>query len=77
MPQSLTKPQLLNRELLGIRARLIELAAALDRVDRGQGSTVNDPRIEQIHRSLHALLEPAPGRAEAVQKIFSLPWEEG
>ncbi len=76
MRQSLTKPQLLDRELLGIRSALIALAAALDRIDRGQGSVANDPRIEQIRRSLHALLQQAPGRAEEVQKIFSLPAEE-
>ena len=77
MPQDLTKPQLLDRELLGIRARLIDLAAALDRIDRGQGSAAGDLRVEQIRRSLHTLLREAPSRAEEVQKIFSLPAEEG
>ena len=68
MPQSLTKPQLLDRELPCIWARLIDLAAALDRIDRGQGSAAGDPRIEQIRRSLHALLQEAPGRAEESRK---------
>ena len=66
MPHSLAKPQVLDRELLGIRAKLIELAAALDRIDRAEGSLAGDPRIEKIRRSLNVLLGAAPGRAEQV-----------
>ncbi len=76
MPHSLAKPQVLDRELLGIRAKLIELAAALDRVDRAEGSLVGDPRIEKIRHSLDVLIGAAPGRAEQVLSIFSLPYEE-
>ncbi len=76
MPHSLARPQILDRELLGIRARLIELAATLDRIDRGEGSLAGDPRMEKIRRSLQVLLGPSPGRAEEVLSIFSLPYEE-
>ena len=76
MPHSLARPQILDRELLGIRARLIELAATLDRIDRGEGSLAGDPRMEKIRRSLQVLLGPSPGRAEQVLSIFSLPYEE-
>ena len=75
MPHSLARPQILDRELLGIRAKLIELAATLDRIDRGEGSLADDPRMEKIRRSLQVLLAPSPGRAEQVLSIFSLPYE--
>jgi hypothetical protein len=76
MPHSLAQPQVLDRELLGIRAKLIDLAATLDRIDRGEGSLSGDPRMAKIRRSLHVLLDEKAGRAEQVLAIFSLPYEE-
>ena len=38
-------PDLLNREFLQIRAKLLELAAAFDRIGRAQGTIVDDPRL--------------------------------
>jgi hypothetical protein len=66
-----------DREFLGIRCRLIELAAALDRIDRAGDSAAADPRIVQIRRSLEVLAGDAPDRAEQVQLVFSLPYENG
>jgi hypothetical protein len=68
---------MLNTEFLGIRCRLIELAAALDRIDRADGSAADDPRMAQIRRSLQILAGDGPDRAEQVQMVFSLPYEEG
>jgi hypothetical protein len=62
--------QSLDREFLGIRCRLIELAAGLDRIDRA-GDSTGDPRIVQIRRSLEVLGGDAAGRAEQVQMVFS------
>lgn len=64
-----------DREFLTIRARLIEVAAALDRVDRSDGSAADDPRMEQIRQSVKILLEDSPGRAERIQMAFSLPYD--
>ena len=64
-------------EFLGIRCRLIELAAALDRIDRAKASAVSDPRTAQIRRSLEILAGNGPNRAEEVQMVFSLPYEKG
>ena len=77
MPHSLAQSEVLDRELLGIRAKLIDLAATLDRIDRGQGALAADPRVAKIHRSLEVLLGQAPGRAQQVLAIFSLPYEKG
>jgi hypothetical protein len=66
----------LDREFLGLRARLIELAATLDRIDRAEDSVADDPRIETIHHSLDVLADDAPDRAARVQRLFSLPYDE-
>jgi len=74
-----TPQQVLDREFLGIRSRLLDLAAALDRVDRASRTPpaadprIPDPRIDQIRRSLGVLAGGDPRRAEQVQQIFSLP----
>jgi hypothetical protein len=66
----------LDREFLTIRAKLLEIAAALDRVDRGEGSVADDARLGQILRSLEILASSHPNRAERVQMLFSLPYDE-
>ena len=38
-----TAADVLDRDFLSMRCRLIELAAALDRIDRAQGSAADDP----------------------------------
>jgi hypothetical protein len=66
----------MDREFLGIRCRLIELAAALDRVERADAAAGADPRMAQIVRSLEILADRKPDRAERVQAVFSLPYDE-
>jgi hypothetical protein len=70
-------PQLLNRDFLEIRAKILELAAALDRLDRGEGNVDDDPRLALIHGGLNILLDGDPHRAERMQLLFSQPYEEG
>ena len=77
MPATIAIPASLDREFLGIRCRLIELAATLDRIDRATDSAASDPRLAQIRRSLEILVAGAPNRAEQVQMLFSLPYEKG
>ena len=64
----------LDMFFLDARSRLLDLAATLDRLDRGGGSDA-DPRLERIRQALLALLEPGPGRAERVQQLFSLAYD--
>lgn len=66
----------MDREFLGIRSRLIDLAAALDRIDRAADTSAGDLRLAQIRRSLEVLLTAAPHRAQRVQAEFSLPYDE-
>ncbi|MEN6406721.1 MAG: hypothetical protein ABFC77_09635 [Thermoguttaceae bacterium] len=67
----------MDREFLGIRCRLIELAAALDRLDRAGDVEPSDFRLPQIRRALEILSSHAPDHAEQVQLAFSLPYQGG
>lgn len=73
MEPATNAPAVFDREFLPLRARLIELAAALDRVDRARAG--DDPRMAQIRQSLEILLSEQSGRAEQVQIAFSLPYD--
>jgi len=70
--------EVLDRDFLEIRAKLLEIAAGLDRITRAPGRPVEppDPRLAQIHRAIDALRGPDPDRAETIQLIFSLPYDE-
>lgn len=76
-PRSLTAKQHLDQEFLILRAKILEIAATLDRVERGDGDVSGDARLEKLHRSLEALMRGGQDRAERVQQIFSLPFDEG
>jgi hypothetical protein len=69
-------PRVLDMFFFEARSKLLDLAAVLDRLDRGDGSsTAADPRVERIRKALLTLLETEPGRAERVQQIFSLSYD--
>ena len=70
-------PQPLDREFLGIRCRLIELAATFDRIDRAGKPADGATRMAQIRRSLEILADDGPNRAERIQMVFSLSYEKG
>ena len=75
MHHTATAVQILDREFLTIRCKLLEVAAALDRIGRGQGSAANDPRLEKIRATLAILGKDGVDRAEQLQLVFSLPYE--
>ncbi len=77
MPHTATAAQILDREFLTIRGKLLEVAAALDRVQRGQSSAEGDPRLEKIRETLSILGKEGANRAEQLQLIFSLPYDPG
>ena len=63
----------LDAYFLEARCKLLDLAAILDRIDRG--GPINDPRLEQFAQAMRVLQEKGPGRAEKIQHIFSLKYE--
>jgi hypothetical protein len=74
--------EVLNRDFLETRSRILDVAAALDRLDRASSHSGEAPdrRLAQLRQAIEALLEPGPGRAETVQRHFSLDyapdWQE-
>lgn len=72
----LTAPEILQREFLEIRAKILELAAAFDRLDRSSGSVADDQRIARIHEALEVLATVKSDRAEQVQLVFSRPYDQ-
>jgi hypothetical protein len=67
----------LDSYFLDARARLLDLAAILDRIGRGSGAAgaTGDPRLARIREALGVLADESGGRAERVQKLFSLDYD--
>lgn len=59
------------------RSRILDLAAFLDRIERGPDATAigSDPRLAKIRQALETLLKDGANRAEQVQQIFSLAYD--
>jgi hypothetical protein len=78
MPANRDVAEVLNRDFLETRGKILELAAALDRIDRAPSRAVDRPpdrRLAQLRQAIEALLEPGPGRSETVQRLFSLEYD--
>lgn len=69
--------EVLDRDFLETRGKILEIAAVLDRIDRAPAHhhLHPDPGVGQIRQALEALCEPGPGRAETIQLIFSLEYD--
>ena len=76
MPYLPCRKEVLDRDFLGMRSRLIDLAATLDRIDRADGTIEDGPRVDRIRRSLEVLAGQGNSRAEQLQQIFSLPYDD-
>ncbi len=60
---------------LEARSKLLDVAAILDRLDRGDGSSAADSRLERIRQAVLTLMEQGGGRAERIQQLFSLEYD--
>jgi hypothetical protein len=72
----LSAPEILNREFLEVRCKILELAAAFDRLERSEGSVASDPRLAKLREAMTTILEQAGDRAEQVQMIFSREYDD-
>ena len=70
----MNRKQLLDLYYLDARAKLIDLAAFLDRLERAEGEP--DFRLAAFHQALAQLQHPAPARAERVLTALSDPTTE-
>jgi hypothetical protein len=69
--------QALDRYFLEARSKILDLAAILDRIGRGQGAQAadEDPRLAKIHQALEVLHDKSGAHAERIQHIFSLDYD--
>lgn len=68
----------LDQFFLEARCKLLDVAAILDRINRGRDAgdvLASDPRIEKIRKALEVLHDQSGGRAERIQQIFSLEYD--
>jgi hypothetical protein len=75
----LASSKALDAYFLEARSKLLDLAGILDRIGRGRdaASTENDPRLEKIRQAVEVLHDRSGGRAERIQRIFSLDYDSG
>ncbi len=76
MTTPMAAPDVLDREFLEIRAKILELAASFDRLDRGDGSVAGDPRMTLVQNALQILQRDSAERAEEIQMLFSRQYDE-
>lgn len=69
--------EVLDRDFLETRGKILEIAAVLDRIDRAPTHHPEhpEPPLGQIRQALEALCIPGPCRAETIQMIFSLEYD--
>ena len=72
----LTAEEVLNREFLEIRAKILEVAAAFDRLDRAEGSVAGDRRMALLREALESIVDLDHERAEQVQLLFSRAYDD-
>jgi hypothetical protein len=66
----------IEQEFLPLRAKLLEIAAALDRLDRVGVAAANEPRVTKIRAAIQVLLDDGEDHAEQIQLVFSRAYEE-
>ncbi len=62
---------ILEQEFLGARARILELAAIFDRIDRASGEVAGMRQMELLRQGIDILRETAPDKAQQIQLLFS------
>src|SRR5258707_12460306 len=67
----------LDAYFLDARAKILDIAAILDRIGRAHDvvAVAKDPRLAKIVQALEVLCDDSGGRAEKVQQIFSLEYD--
>lgn len=75
---SLTSQEILDTYFLENRARLLEIASFLDRLDRAAdaGEARGEYRRRAFEKAVARLLEPGGERTKAIQLLFSDPSSE-
>ena len=75
-PQAPSPQEIFDIELPLMRAKVLELAASLDRIDRAEGVALEGQQLAPLQQAIETLLRPDNNRAEQIQQIFSRPYQE-
>lgn len=67
--------EILDREFLIMRAKILELAASLDRIERAGGNVSDEAQLVLLQKGLTILCDAQPDHAERVQLLFSREYE--
>lgn len=73
---AMSASKVLDREFLELRAKILELAASMDRMDRGDGTVEEDPRMKLLVKGVEILQSSDSNRAEKIQLLFSLDYHD-
>jgi len=65
-----------EQEFLPLRAKLLEIGAALDRLERAGELEGREPRAAKIRTAIESLFSSGGDRAEQIQLVFSRPYED-
>jgi hypothetical protein len=70
-------PAVLDRYFLEMRSKALDIAAALDRIERAQGAEQvrSDERLEKLREAVGILLDGEANRAARIQMVFSDAYE--
>ncbi|BBO33529.1 hypothetical protein [Lacipirellula parvula] len=71
-----TRDAVLEQEFLPLRAKILEIAAGLDRLDRAVPAGDDGGRRERLEKAIQLLLAEDPSRAARVQLLFSRDYDE-
>ncbi|MCP4079474.1 MAG: hypothetical protein GY819_06755 [Planctomycetaceae bacterium] len=68
-----TVSEVIDREYLELRAKVLEIAASFDRMERAEGQ--RDERMLKIEAGLQILSDSAQDKAKRVQELFSIDYD--
>lgn len=74
-----TADSILDRHFLELRCEILNLAAALDRIERSDGfeAVREDNRLELLRQGIDILRTDGTDRAERMQMLFSDEYQAG
>lgn len=68
--------QILDREFLELRAKILQIAASLDRIERADGAVDHEEKMELVRKAISILTIEDTHRAERIQLHFSRDYDE-
>lgn len=66
-----TRQAVINTYFMEHRAKILDIAAYLDRIDRGSGEAPQDFRDHAFREALKILITDSPHRARRILELFS------